>query len=158
MPRLPSNLPPAGSQVETALVGWWDACRAAGFTGPKRYEAKFNELTINSQRRASSPAARVGPRQFEGVHSEGTKGSATRPPAAERGSSVSHVHLGADAPSARTPPRNPTQFSVAPKSLHDQNFQNFVRPARDDHGQPQPLPERPQNDFAQSALAARKLL
>jgi hypothetical protein len=28
MPRLPSNLPPAGSKDKTALVGWWDIGRA----------------------------------------------------------------------------------------------------------------------------------
>src|SRR5580704_13739971 len=30
MPRRPSNLPPAGSQGKTALVGRWDVGRAAG--------------------------------------------------------------------------------------------------------------------------------
>jgi hypothetical protein len=54
MPRLPSTLPQAAPQGETALVGWWDAGCAAGFTG-----TKFEELTVEIQRRTPSPAARL---------------------------------------------------------------------------------------------------
>jgi hypothetical protein len=35
MPRRPSNLPPAGSQGKTALVGWWNVGHAVGPTDTK---------------------------------------------------------------------------------------------------------------------------
>jgi hypothetical protein len=43
MLRLPSNLPPAGSQGKTALVGWGDVGCVPGFAG--KFEQLYNLCT-----------------------------------------------------------------------------------------------------------------